>query len=82
MRKKGTSKRASPRVKTPVELSCQLMCQNLKHILGETLGCGVPLGINVESVSGYRDEINATHDLFRDLQVSHRVATVPSPWSC
>ena len=30
--------------------------------------CGVPLGINVESVSGYRDEIDATHNLFRSLQ--------------
>ena len=28
----------------------------------------VPLGINVESVSGYRNEIDATHVLFRDLQ--------------
>jgi hypothetical protein len=28
----------------------------------------VPLGLNVESVSGFRDEIDATHELFRSLQ--------------
>ena len=44
------------------------MCENLRMILDETQTCGVPLGINVESVSGYRDEIDATHDLFRSLQ--------------
>ena len=56
------------RVKTPVEISCEIMCENLRTILDETQTCGVPLGINVESVSGYRDEIDATHDLFRSLQ--------------
>ena len=56
------------RVKTPVEISCEIMCENLRTILDETRTCGVPLGINVESVSGYRDEIDATHDLFRSLQ--------------
>ena len=30
--------------------SCTLMEDNLKRILAETAGCGVPLGINVESV--------------------------------
>lgn len=56
------------KVKTPVQVSCDIMCENLRKILDETNTCGVPLGINVESVSGYRDEIDATHDLFRSLQ--------------
>lgn len=38
------------------------------HTYKGTAGCGVPLGINVESVSGFRDEIDATHELFRSLQ--------------
>ena len=54
--------------KLPVEISCDIMCDNLRTILDETATCGVPLGINVESVSGYRDEIDATHELFRSLQ--------------
>eukprot|EP01052_Picozoa_sp_SAG31_P002013 SAG31_NODE_67_length_28318_cov_6.493674_31_plen_59_part_00 len=33
-----------------VKNSCELMCENLRRILSETAGCGVPLGINVESV--------------------------------
>ena len=62
-----------------VEESCQLNRENLVKILEGTSGCGVPLGLNVESVSGYRDEIDATHHLFRDLQailLDHR----GSPW--
>uniref|UniRef100_A0A7S1UIH8 Methylenetetrahydrofolate reductase (NAD(P)H) n=1 Tax=Phaeomonas parva TaxID=124430 RepID=A0A7S1UIH8_9STRA len=64
---------------SPVEMSCQLNRENLIKILEGTSGCGVPLGLNVESVSGYRDEIDATHQLFRDLQcilLDHR----GSPW--
>ena len=61
-------KKKTKKIKTPVEISCEIMCENLKAILDETSTCGVPLGINVESVSGYRDEIDATHDLFRQLQ--------------
>mmetsp|Transcript_11699 Transcript_11699/g.37514 ORF Transcript_11699/g.37514 Transcript_11699/m.37514 type:complete len:398 (-) Transcript_11699:199-1392(-) len=53
---------------TAVALSCALLCEHLQTILARTKGCGVPLGINVESVSGYRDEIDSTHDLFRSLQ--------------
>ena len=65
-RTKKTRKKLKP--KTPVQISCDIMCENLRKILDETRTCGVPLGINVESVSGYRDEIDATHDLFRALQ--------------
>ena len=35
-------------------------------------GCGVPLGVNVESVSIFREEIDAAHNLFRILQVGGR----------
>jgi hypothetical protein len=63
-----TKRKKKLRVKAPVEISCEIMCENLRLILDETQMCGVPLGINVESVSGYRDEIDATHNLFRSLQ--------------
>lgn len=58
-------------VKTPVpavELACRLLCEHLRTILDQTRFCGVPLGINVESISGYKDEIDGTHELFRNLQ--------------
>ena len=67
------------RVKPPVEISCDIMCENLRTILNETQLCGVPLGINVESVSGYRDEIDATHELFRSLQ-SIMLNHLGMPW--
>jgi hypothetical protein len=65
-------KKKAPKIKTAVEISCDVMCENLRAILDGVrgqAGAAVPLGINVESVSGYRDEIDATHVLFRDLQV-------------
>ena len=65
---KAAKPKPKRRVKTPLERSCDLMCANLTRILDECHGSGVPLGLNVESVSGYRDEIDATHDLFRALQ--------------
>uniref|UniRef100_A0A7S2WT39 Methylenetetrahydrofolate reductase (NAD(P)H) n=1 Tax=Mucochytrium quahogii TaxID=96639 RepID=A0A7S2WT39_9STRA len=55
-------------VKKPVEKSCEILCECLEKILLETKDCNVPFGINIESVSGYKDEIDATHDLFRSLQ--------------
>uniref|UniRef100_A0A6V2EHG5 Uncharacterized protein n=1 Tax=Ditylum brightwellii TaxID=49249 RepID=A0A6V2EHG5_9STRA len=75
---KVTKTTASP-PSTPVQESCKLAQENLTKILESTAGCGVPLGLNVESVSGYRDEIDATHDLFSTLQalmLDHR----GSPW--
>jgi hypothetical protein len=65
--------------RTPVEISCDLLCEFLTTVLMETAGCGVPLGINVESVSGFKDEIDATHDLFRSLQAILLDGT-GSPW--
>ena len=67
------------KAKTAVQVSCDLLCENLRRILSETAGCGVPLGINVESVSGFKDEIDATHDLFRSLQAILLDST-GSPW--
>jgi len=40
----------------------------LKEILEKVSGCGVPLGISVESVSGFKEEIEAAFELFRRLQ--------------
>ena len=65
--------------KQAVARCCELNRANLVRILEGTSGCGVPLGLNVESVSGYRDEIEAAHHMFRDLQtvlLDHR----GSPW--
>jgi hypothetical protein len=55
----------------PVRESVVILGEILKEILLKTGGTGVPLGINVESVSIYRDEINAAHELFQSLQVNH-----------
>ena len=74
-KKKKKKKKKRP----PVEESCLIHCENLKKILEGTIGCGVPIGLNVESVSGYRDEIDATHELFRALQAILLDAT-GSPW--
>jgi hypothetical protein len=46
----------------------------------QTAGSGVPLGINVESLSIFREEIDAAHTLFQKLQVRLAVikALLPS----
>lgn len=51
-----------------VDKSIDLLCQVLDVVLAETAHLDVPLGINVESVSIYKAEINAVHDLFAKLQ--------------
>lgn len=53
----------------PVEESVAFLCECLTEILSATGGCGVPLGINVESLSIFKEEIDATHKLFQSLQV-------------
>ena len=53
----------------PVRESVKLLREILLNILEQTSTCGVPIGINVESLSIYRDEIDAAHDLFQLLQV-------------
>jgi hypothetical protein len=54
----------------PVVESINILCDILKTILASTSGCGVPIGINVESLSIFKEEIDAAHDLFQKLQVS------------
>jgi 5,10-methylenetetrahydrofolate reductase len=54
---------------TPVQESTNIACEILTEILKETKGLGVPLGINVESLSIFKEEIDAAHDLFQRLQV-------------
>jgi hypothetical protein len=54
---------------TPVAESVAIGCENLINILASTKGCGVPLGINVESLSIYKEEIDAAMTLFQKLQV-------------
>ena len=47
--------------------------------LEETKGCGVPLGVSVESVSIFRNEIDAAHELFRRTQ-SMLLDFLGEPW--
>jgi hypothetical protein len=59
--------------------SVDLLCGMCKKILEETKGCGVPLGISVESVSIFKNEIDAAHDLFRRTQ-SMLLDFLGEPW--
>lgn len=59
--------------------SVDLLCAMCKKILEETRGCGVPLGISVESVSIFKNEIDAAHDLFRRTQ-SMLLDFLGEPW--
>mmetsp|Transcript_24537 Transcript_24537/g.51379 ORF Transcript_24537/g.51379 Transcript_24537/m.51379 type:complete len:434 (+) Transcript_24537:187-1488(+) len=49
--------------------SVEACTEALAQILLQTEGLGVPLGISVESVSGFKEEIDASFELFRRLQV-------------
>jgi hypothetical protein len=51
----------------PLSRSIWICRQHLRRIVDEVAGMGLALGINVESVSIYRDEIDATVDLFHAL---------------
>ena len=59
--------------------SVDLLCAMCRKILDETKGCGVPLGISVESVSIFKNEINAAHELFRRTQ-SMLLDFLGEPW--
>ena len=52
----------------------------LEDILLKTSGCGVPLGISVESLSIFKDEIDGAHEMFQILQ-STLLNSRGSPWS-
>ena len=43
--------------------------EEIKEVLLQTAGSGVPLGINVESLSIFKEEIDGAHELFQKLQV-------------
>lgn len=62
-----------------VDTSVELLCDILKTILTECSGIGVPLGISCESVSIFKVEIDAVHELFRRLQ-GILLDTRGSPW--
>jgi hypothetical protein len=52
----------------PVQESIAILCDILKTILERTKDCGVPLGLNIESLSIFKDEIDGAHELFQKLQ--------------
>eukprot|EP00980_Cylindrotheca_fusiformis_P013068 scaffold3273_cov148-Cylindrotheca_fusiformis.AAC.3 len=52
----------------PVDASVDLLCDILRTILQACSGLHVPLGISCESVSIFKSEIDAVHELFRKLQ--------------
>ena len=52
----------------PVQKSVEVCCSTLKQILEEIAPTTVPLGINVESVSIKKDEIDAAIELFQELK--------------
>jgi hypothetical protein len=52
----------------PLEKSIEICRDNLRRILDHPYASDVPLGVNVESVSINRDEIDASIDLFHALR--------------
>ena len=54
---------------SPVKESIAVLCELLTEVLQQTGGSGVPIGINVESLSIFKEEIDAAHELFQKLQV-------------
>ena len=51
----------------PLAQSIRICCDNLRRILDGKYAASIPLGVNVESVSINRDEIDASIDLFHAL---------------
>lgn len=64
----------------PVKESIILLKELLSEILENTAGSGVPLGVNVESLSIFKEEIDAAHELFQSLQAT-LLNRRGSPWS-
>lgn len=52
----------------PLARSIEICCDNLRRILERGYPAGIPLGVNVESVSINRDEIDASIDLAQALK--------------
>ena len=57
-----------PLNKSPVERSVDILCDMCEDILEQTKDSGVPLGVSVESVSIFKNEVEAAHELFRRCQ--------------
>lgn len=53
---------------SPISKSVEICCENLRTILDQEYAQHLPLGINVESVSINREEIDGSIDLFHALQ--------------
>ena len=51
----------------PLAQSIRICCDNLRRILDGKYAAAIPLGVNVESVSIHRDEIDASVELFHAL---------------
>lgn len=64
----------------PVSTCIDILCDLLRTVLVETASSGVPLGINVESLSIFKEEIDGAHQLFQRLQVI-MLNTSGSPWA-
>ena len=65
---------------SPVQTSVSLLKELLATILLESAGSGVPLGLNVESLSIFKEEIDAAHELFQSLQAL-MLNSRGSPWA-
>lgn len=52
----------------PFKRSIQICCDNLRAILDKGYGAALPLGVNIESVSIHKDEIEASIELVHALQ--------------
>lgn len=65
---------------SPVQTSVSLLKELLGTILLESAGSGVPLGLNVESLSIFKEEIDAAHELFQSLQAL-MLNSRGSPWA-
>lgn len=58
----------TPLNKSPVERSVDILCDMCEDILEQTKTAGVPIGVSVESVSIFKNEVEAAHELFRRCQ--------------
>jgi hypothetical protein len=52
----------------PFSRSIRICCDNLRTILDHGLAARLPLGVNIESVSIHRDEIDASIELVHALR--------------
>mmetsp|Transcript_5314 Transcript_5314/g.8692 ORF Transcript_5314/g.8692 Transcript_5314/m.8692 type:complete len:371 (+) Transcript_5314:105-1217(+) len=64
----------------PVQESVAVLSELLATVLQQTGGSGVPIGINVESLSIFKEEIDAAHSLFQKLQAI-LLNSYGSPWA-